>query len=70
MYSKVKLSNQNKISAGMQQVRSWFLSRLASQSKNTGLQGVMSDMARRISHEQIDCLREDFKNEINWRKIE
>jgi hypothetical protein len=48
----------------MQQVRSWFLSRLASQSKNTGLQGVMSDMARRISHEQIDCLREDFKNEI------
>jgi hypothetical protein len=56
--------NQNKISAGMQQVRSWFLSRLASQSKNTGLQGVMSDMARRISHEQIDCLREDFKNEI------
>jgi hypothetical protein len=24
----------------------------------------MSDMARRISHEQIDCLREDFKNEI------
>lgn len=44
------------ISPGLQQVRSWFISRLHSQSKNTGLSGVMSDRARRVSFQQIDEL--------------
>jgi len=47
---------QYEISPGLQQVRSWFVSRLHSQSKNTGLRGVMSDKGRRISHSQIDEL--------------
>ena len=49
-------SNQYELSAGLQQVRSWFLSRLQLNSKNTGLCGVMSDRGRRISQNQINQL--------------
>lgn len=56
-------SDQYDLSPGLNQVRSWFISRLKSQSKNTGLRGIMSNRARRISHEQIDKLYEELKSE-------
>lgn len=51
---------QSELSPGLQQVRSWFVGRLHSQSKNTGLCGVMSDKGRRIAQKQIDILYDSF----------
>lgn len=52
--------DQCEISLGLQQVRSWFLSRLQLNSKNTGLCGSMSDRGRRISQSQINQLCTNF----------
>jgi hypothetical protein len=49
------------LSPGLQQVRRWFLSRLYTHGRNTGLRGVMSDKARRIANDQVDQLLTDLK---------
>lgn len=48
--------DQYKLSPGLEQVRSWFLSRLLTHGRNTGLNGVMSDMGRKIAISQVDEL--------------
>jgi hypothetical protein len=58
--------NSGELSLGLKQVRSWFLSRLVSQSKNTGLKGVMSDSGRLISHEQIDYLQSQIETQLEF----
>ena len=57
------LGFMSEISPALQQVRSWFVSRLKSESHNTGFRGVMSDKGRRIAHEQIDRLYDEFYRE-------
>lgn len=51
------LPDQYDLSPGLQQVRLWFLSRLFSYGRNSGLAGAMSDQGRKISIEQVDELR-------------
>lgn len=47
---------ENNLSAGLTQVRNWFLGRLHSQGRNTNLNGIMSDSGRRIAIAQVDEL--------------
>lgn len=49
-------SGEYDLSPGLQQVKSWFITRLHTHSKNLGLRGVMSDVGRKISQEQIDLM--------------
>jgi hypothetical protein len=58
------MPGQCDLSPGLQQVRSWFVGRLDSQSRNTGLLGVMSDRGRRIAHNQIDQLMKEISPKI------
>lgn len=51
---------QYHLSPGLNQVRSWFISRLHTHSRNTGLKGVMSDIGRRVAQKQIDQLFNEF----------
>lgn len=46
----------NDLSPGLEQVRKWFLTRLFYKGRYTGVQGVMSDKARRIAIQQVDSL--------------
>lgn len=47
------MPGQFELSAGIEQVRSWFLARLLLKIKSTPKLGVMSDKGRSISHDQI-----------------
>ena len=53
-------SDLYEVSPGIQQVRSWFASRLQFQSINTPLNGVMSNNGRQIAQNQIGLLYETF----------
>lgn len=48
--------DQYDLSPGLKQVRQWFLSRLYTLGRNSGLQGVMSDKGRKIAIAQVDEL--------------
>lgn len=54
------MPGQYELSPGLQQVRSWFISKLNQHAKNTGLRGVMSDKGRRIAQGQIEQLYVDL----------
>lgn len=48
--------DQYNLSPGLEQVRSWFLSRMFIHGRNAGLNGVMSDVGRKIAISQVDEL--------------
>jgi hypothetical protein len=57
------LPEQYDLSAGLQQVRRWFLNRLFTFGRETGLSGVMGDLGRRISIKQVDELKSQILGE-------
>jgi len=59
------MPDQCDLSPGLEQVRSWFVSRLDVNTKNNNFSGIMSSLGRRISREQIDRLCEYFPYEFN-----
>lgn len=54
------LPDQYTLSPGLEQVRSWFLSRMLKHGRDSGLNGVMSDQGRKIAIAQVDELLSYF----------
>lgn len=55
--------DQNHLSAGLQQVRRWFTARLHQNVRTGEAAGVLGEMARSVSMEQIEQLNKQFNSE-------
>lgn len=56
VFELLSFDGRAELSSGLEQVRNWFLGRLLRNTSQTGLPGVMSDLARRVAYSQVKDL--------------
>lgn len=64
------LPDQYKLSDGLLQTRSWFMSQLLQNAFNTGLPGVMSDKGRARAWDELQLLAQQLKHTVERSELE